>query len=74
MQPRLSDIKSRVTIIHGEQDKLVDFGHLAFAKAELSNAQLNTMVVPDMGHFILWDQPDIVVKELIALLDASTIR
>jgi len=74
MQPRLSDIKSRVTIIHGEQDKLVNFGHLAFATAELSNAQLNTVAFPDMGHFILWDQPAIVVKELIALLDAPTIR
>ena len=72
MQPLLSGIRSRVTVIHGGQDKLVDVGNLAFAAAELKNAQLNTVEMADSGHFILWEEPASVVKALIALLDAPT--
>ncbi|MFT4821634.1 MAG: pimeloyl-ACP methyl ester carboxylesterase [Candidatus Azotimanducaceae bacterium] len=72
MQPLLSGIRSRVTVIHGEQDKLVDFGNLAFATAALKGAQLNTVALADSGHFILWEEPAIVTKALIALLDAPT--
>jgi pimeloyl-ACP methyl ester carboxylesterase len=70
MQPLLAGITTRVTIIHGKQDKLVDFDNLAFATTELRNARLNTVKVAESGHFILWEEPAIVVKEIIALLDA----
>jgi len=71
LEPLLGDVKARVTVIHGKQDKLVDFGNLAFAEKSLDRTRLKSVPLPDMGHFILWENPDLVVSEILALLERT---
>ena len=72
LKPLLGGIKANVAVIHGKQDKLVDFGNLSFAEKFLDPTRLKSVPVPDMGHFVLWEQPDLVVSEILALLDETT--
>ncbi|MEM7366026.1 MAG: alpha/beta hydrolase [Pseudomonadota bacterium] len=70
--PQLSNIKMPVTVIHGGNDKLVSVKNLVFVQQHLQGADLHIIEQPDAGHFILWEQPDIVVSAAIQLLDRVT--
>jgi hypothetical protein len=48
---------------------LVDFDNLKYAENNLSHARLNSVPVLDLGHFILWERPEIVIQEIVSLLD-----
>jgi pimeloyl-ACP methyl ester carboxylesterase len=72
LSPLLGEVRASVTIIHGQQDKLVSFGNLAFAKAALNSANVKPIPVPGMGHFVLWEQPDLIVREILLLLDETS--
>jgi len=71
LKPLLAGVRAKVTVIHGRQDKLVDFGNLAFAERSLDRTRLKMVPVPEMGHFVLWEQPGLVVSEILALLDET---
>ncbi len=71
LAPLLNRITSPVSVIHGTQDKLVDFRNLEFARKSLTHANVRIVPVERGGHFLLWDQPEIVVREIVALLSRS---
>ena len=71
LQPLLPEIRSNVTVIQGTEDKLVKFGNLDFAEKQLTQAKFRAIPVQDMGHFVLWEDPELIAAEILALLDDS---
>jgi len=56
-------------VIHGEQDKLVSFRNLKFISEEVPHSK--AVAVAGAGHIILWEQPKVVVDEILAILRPS---
>lgn len=67
IQPDLASIRIPVTIIQGDEDRLVHPDNAEYAKDELRNATLKVDLVPDAGHFIVWNRVDYVVDEILRL-------
>jgi pimeloyl-ACP methyl ester carboxylesterase len=73
MEPLLPEIRSNVTVIQGRQDKLVKFGNLGFAEKRLTHANFRAVPVQDKGHFVLWEDPELIAAEILALLDVPAL-
>lgn len=71
LAPLLGKVKSNVTVIHGTQDKLVNFGNLGFAERNLSQAKFKAVPVEDTGHFVLWEKPELIATEILSLLESN---
>ena len=67
MESALGSIRMPVTIIHGGKDKLVSPGNLEYARAHLSAASLKIVLEPEEGHFLLWDQPQVVIDAILGI-------
>lgn len=66
---RLDRVNAQTVVIHGSEDKLVNFANLQFAGEQMPDARL--VPVADAGHFLLWEQPGIVVREIERILDQA---
>lgn len=64
---RLGSITCPALVVHGEHDPGVLVAHARRAAAALPDAEL--LVVPDAGHWVQRDRPDIVVPAMRKLLD-----
>jgi len=63
--PRWAGVRCPVTMVHAEDDRLVPFGNVAFAKRMLVNCwDYQEVTLPKGDHFILWSRQD-VVREVI---------
>jgi pimeloyl-ACP methyl ester carboxylesterase len=69
MEPLLARIQSNVT--QGREDKLVKFGNPGFAEKQLKLANFRAIPVQYLGHFVLWEDPELIATEILALLDDS---
>jgi len=54
--------------MHGNKDKLVPFGNLAFSKRMISKTYLTPIIIDKGGHLIPWKNYDLVVKKIEFLL------
>jgi pimeloyl-ACP methyl ester carboxylesterase len=72
MEPRWKSLPMPVTVIQGQKDDLVDPRTADFAERVLPPGN-SVIRVPDEGHFVLWEQPQIEVQALLGLLDRSTL-
>lgn len=59
-----------LTVLQGMKDGLVDPATADFAARRLP-PQTQVLRVPDLGHLLLWQQPQLVVDALLALIDRS---
>jgi pimeloyl-ACP methyl ester carboxylesterase len=58
-----------VTIIQGEEDKLVPKENANFANKMLINSSLvETRMIKGGSHFILWSEPDLIKNEILKLI------
>lgn len=63
---KLSSITSPVTIIQGGKDWLVPKGNANYAKEQLKSVKkLKTIELKKQGHFIPWEQYDLVKKQIL---------
>jgi pimeloyl-ACP methyl ester carboxylesterase len=69
MVPSWSKISCPVAVIHGRKDSLVPFGNVAFAEKMLTNAKVHYLLKDDMGHFIPWQNHDLVVEGILKVLE-----
>ena len=72
MLPLWSKITMPVTVIQGEDDKLVPAGNADFAQKVLVNAPLEIVRVPGLNHFVPWNRPDLIetaIMEHLSLLN-----
>jgi len=69
MAPALTTIDMGVTVIHGKQDRLVSAKNADFAESRLQRADLRVVRSDGHGHFLLWEDPEIVVDAIVERLD-----
>jgi len=68
---RWKDLRMPITVVQGAKDELVDPRTAAYADNVLPKPNGKVVVVPDQGHFVLWNRPDLVVNEIISVLDRT---
>lgn len=67
MEPRLGTIRMPVTVLHGEDDNLVAVGNVDYVSEKLTGAVLNLVRRSETGHFLIWEQPELVVDAILAI-------
>ena len=68
LEPSLNSIGIPVVVVHGERDRLVPFENVIFIRREFGHARISEKTHPDWGHFIPWDQPQVIRDVLLDLL------
>ena len=68
MLPSWSQVHVPVIVVQGERDKLVLPANADFAQRMISS-QVTQVRVADQGHFILWNRPDLIRKQILALVE-----
>lgn len=66
--PHWKNLKTEVTIIHGETDGIVPFENVAFLKKMLKEEQLNIITEKKLGHLIPFERPELIKNEIIRLI------
>ncbi|GAC1634740.1 MAG: hypothetical protein NVS9B10_30890 [Nevskia sp.] len=69
---RWKDLKMPVTVVQGAKDELVDPRTAEYAEKVLPKPNGKVVVVPDQGHFVLWNRPDLVIREILDVLDRTS--
>lgn len=70
MKNNWHEVVSVVTVIQGTDDNLVDKENARFAKDQLVNAlTLKIKEISGGDHFVYWNEHDLVVDEILAVLD-----
>lgn len=70
--PRWAEIRCPVTVVHAEDDRLVPFGNVAFAKRMLVNCpDYREVTLPKGDHFILWSRQEVVRTAIIEIIGAT---
>lgn len=64
MRPDLDRLKVPVTVIQGKKDKLVPYQNAQFAKDYMINTDVKIYLIPKQGHFIPWQEYDLVKKTI----------
>jgi uncharacterized protein len=68
---RWKDLRMPITVVQGAKDELVDPRTAAYAESVLPKPNGRVVVVPDQGHFVLWNRTDLVVKQILDVLDRT---
>lgn len=68
MESHWKDIKIPVVVIHGETDKPVPVGNALYIKEQLINTKPEIILLKDQGHFIVWEQYDLVKRKIMEML------
>lgn len=72
MQPLWAQIKCPVWVIHAENDRLVDYRNVDFARKMLVNAAFLKFDTMNKGdHFILWSKPDHIKKAVLDIINST---
>ncbi len=70
MEERWQSLTIPVIVIQGARDELVDPRTADFAQKVLP-ASSRVLLVPDQGHFVLWEKPAIVVDAIVDVLQKA---
>lgn len=68
MKPRLATLKLPVNVVQGLEDDLVPPGNATYLEQQLVNAALLVDRYPKLNHFIPFNQPELVRKAALAVL------
>ncbi len=64
LQAQLTNIKQKITIIHGTKDELVPYQNVAFMQKNLTNAQVKIMTLDGLNHFLPWNSYNKMVEAI----------
>ena len=64
MEAEWKYIHQPVSIIQGGKDTLVPEANADYAKKMLTNASTSMVVVPEMNHFVPWNNPGLIKSEI----------
>ena len=68
MEPRLNNIKSSITIIHGTKDPLVPYSNMDFIQKKFKNVKsIDTISIKNANHYIPWEHFDLIRNTLYNL-------
>jgi pimeloyl-ACP methyl ester carboxylesterase len=68
LSPALARVTVPVIVVQGADDELVPSANAEFVQRAFTAAEVEVRRVPGAGHFLLWEQPELVttaVKELL---------
>jgi len=65
MSHKLHTIIAPVAVIQGKVDKLVPYQNAEFVEKALTNAEVNITLIEERGHFIPWQDFDLVKETLL---------
>lgn len=68
LQPKWSQLTVPTTVIQGGADWIVDPLNMDFAKEVLKDKKAEFIFLPEAGHLIRWQHPDLVKKVLLQTL------
>ncbi len=68
MMPLWKNITQHVSVIQGGKDNLVPPDNAVFANKMLENAPVEMIEVNEMNHFVPWNRPDLIKKEINSML------
>ena len=68
MRSALAHLSVPITIVQGGKDPLVDTGNVTFAQQLMTKADLKVVDYPEHGHFIVWEEPQDIIQEVLALV------
>jgi pimeloyl-ACP methyl ester carboxylesterase len=71
MEPGWATLHAPVTVVQGMKDELVDPRTADYVDQQLAGKPHTVIRVPDIGHFVIWQRMDIVVKALTDLIDQT---
>ncbi|MBQ14705.1 MAG: alpha/beta hydrolase [Gammaproteobacteria bacterium] len=60
MLPQWEKLRMPVVIVQGDTDRLVSPGNAEFLRTALSNSDVTYLYREDMGHFVLWEESDLI--------------
>jgi len=66
LRPKLANLNIPAVVIQGDEDGLVPPGNADFVKQLIPNTRV--IRVPGVGHGILWQRRDLILREALALL------
>lgn len=66
---RLPEVSCPVVIVQGTKDTLVPPANAEYAQRAFARAQVEVEWVRDASHFIVWENPALVRRAIVALLD-----
>ena len=69
MVPSWKDLRCPIVVIHGKRDTLVPYGNVAFAEKHLDPSYTKFITHEAAGHFIPWEQPEMISKGVLYLLE-----
>jgi pimeloyl-ACP methyl ester carboxylesterase len=69
MLPLWGGLRCPVIVLQGDLDELVPAANADFAERVITNAPLTVRRIPDLGHLIPWERPDLMVSAVVDLLD-----
>ena len=67
MLPLWKNITLPVLIVQGDKDKLVDPDNALFLQKQLVNSKVTTLHRPGAGHFVLWEQSDLISNAILEM-------
>lgn len=68
MTSGLAGLKMPVTVVQGRTDSLVNHMNADFAEHHLTAADLKVVRFRELGHFIVWEEHDAMVDEILELV------
>jgi pimeloyl-ACP methyl ester carboxylesterase len=75
LKPQLKDLSREydritcpVAVVHGKKDMFVTFDNVAAIERMMPNARLRYFIVEDAGHFIPWQNEDLIVESILHVL------
>jgi len=72
LAPRLAEIRVPVVVVQGEKDELVPAANAEFVARRFTAAVVEVERVPELGHFLLWQRPRLVLDAIARLLAADS--
>jgi len=72
MLPLWETLDMPVLIVQGDKDRLVSPGNADFLVRSLVNADVTYLERQDMGHFVLWEERDLIRQNMLEIFDQQS--
>jgi len=69
MLPLWDRIRCSTTVIQGGQDELVSPNNANFAERVLKDINPQIIRLPEAGHLIIWEQPEVTINAILSMLN-----
>ena len=64
-------VATPLIVLQGEKDKLVPIAYADYPSRLVPSAVLDTILLPKQGHFVPWEQPQMMVDAIVRLLNQA---